>query len=186
MSVPQAQIRLATLADVPALVPLVESAYRGEVSKAGWTTEADYLDGQRTDPQDLATIIATPGQSIHVLEQGGRLLASVHLKHQGGHCFLGMFAVSPTLQGAGIGRRLVTHAEQFARTVLQATAMRMYVISIRTTLIAWYERLGYTRTGETAPFPYGNPRFGLPKRDDLAFIVLGKALQAPTGDPTLT
>lgn len=169
-------IRLATLADVPALVPLVESAYRGEVSKAGWTTEADYLDGQRTDPEDLASIISTPGQSIHVLEVDGRLLASVHLKHQGEQCFLGMFAVSPTLQGGGIGRRLVQHAETFARDVLKATAMRMYVISIRDALIAWYERLGYTRTGETAPFPYGNPKFGLPKRDDLSFIVLGKAL----------
>lgn len=176
MSATVPHIRLATLADVPALVPLVESAYRGEVSKAGWTTEADYLDGQRTDPEDIASIIGTPGQSIHVLEQDGRLLASVHLRHQGEHCFLGMFAVSPTLQGGGIGRRLVEHAEAFARDTLKATAMRMYVISIRDSLIAWYERLGYARTGETAPFPYGNPKFGLPKRDDLSFIVLGKTL----------
>ena len=169
-------IRLATIDDIPVLVPLVESAYRGDVSRKGWTTEADYLDGQRTDPDDVRNAISTPGHSIHVYEVDGRILASVYLKQQGEHCFLGMFAVSPTAQGSGIGRQLVVHAETYAREVLNCSAMRMYVISIRDSLIAWYERLGYTRTGETAPFPYGNPRFGLPKRDDLEFVVLGKAL----------
>src|SRR4051794_13241714 len=41
--------REAGPADLGAIVALVESAYRGESSRAGWTTEADLLDGQRTD-----------------------------------------------------------------------------------------------------------------------------------------
>lgn len=170
-------IRPATLADLPALLQLVESAYRGEASKAGWTTEADFLDGQRTDAEELGAAITTPGQAIFVYEsEAGQLLASVHLKHQPEGCYLGMFAVSPTAQGGGIGRRLVAHCEAHARDVFKAGTMRMYVITLRTSLIDWYTRLGYRPTGERAPFPYGNPRFGLPKRDDLEFMVLAKAL----------
>lgn len=169
-------IRRATLDDVPRLLVLVHSAYRGEGSKAGWTTEADLLDGQRTDQAELEAAISTSEQCILVLEQAGELLASVHVKEVDGACYLGMFAVKPGAQGGGIGRRMVQAAEALAVREFGATQMRMYVISVRASLIAWYERLGYRHTGETAPFPYGNPRFGLPKRDDLSFVVLAREL----------
>lgn len=172
-----AHIREATLADVQQIRALVESAYRGESSKQGWTTEADFLEGQRTDDADVAAAISTEGQHILVLDADGELRASVHVKHSDGACYLGMFAVSPTAQGGGIGRRMVNAAEALAREVYGVTQMRMYVISVRESLMAWYERLGYRRTGETAPFPYGNPRFGLPKRDDLEFVVMARDLR---------
>lgn len=104
-------------------------------------------------------------------------MASVHIKRVAAACYLGMFAVSPQAQGGGIGRRMVQAAEAVARKVYGVDQMRMYVISLRHSLIAWYERLGYQRTGETAPFPYGNPRFGLPRRDDLEFVILARTLR---------
>lgn len=176
-----ASIRRATLQDVPQLVALVQSAYRGDSSRQGWTTEADLLGGQRTDASEVAAAIQTQGQQILLLEraeqpQGASLLASVHVRHEGHACYLGMFAVEPTAQGGGIGRRMVQAAEAAALGDYGARQMRMMVISVRDSLIAWYERLGYRRTGESQPFPYGNPRFGLPKRDDLAFVVLARDL----------
>jgi ribosomal protein S18 acetylase RimI-like enzyme len=175
-------IRRATLDDVPRLVALVHSAYRGEASKAGWTTEADLLDGQRTDQADVAAAISTPQQCILVLEKAAELLASVHVKKLEDACYLGMFAVKPGAQGGGIGRRMVHAAEALALSEFGVAQMRMYVISLRDSLIAWYERLGYRRTGETAPFPYGDPRFGLPKRDDLQFVVLARDLVSATAE----
>lgn len=171
-------IRPAVPADVPRIVALVESAYRGDASRVGWTTEADYLEGQRTDPEGVLDCITTPGQCLLVLEEGEALRASVHVKADpaAGCAWLGMFAVDPLAQGGGIGRRMVTAAEQHARSAYAAQRMCMYVIQLRQSLIDWYLRLGYAPTGESAPFPYGNPRFGLPKRDDLHFIVLDRAL----------
>ena len=67
-------------------------------------------------------------------------------------------------------------AERLARDEWRATLMRMTVIRQRRDLIAWYERLGYRPTGETEPFPYGDERFGIPTRPDLAFAVLVKPL----------
>jgi ribosomal protein S18 acetylase RimI-like enzyme len=167
----------ATAADVDAIVALVESAFRGEASRAGWTTEADLLDGRRTGPDEIAAIVADPGQVI-LLERdaAGALLASVNLRRDGDRAWLGMLAVRPTLQGSGTGRRMVEGAEAFARAHWGARVMRMKVIVQRAELIAWYERRGYRLTGETAPFFYGDARFGLPKRDDLSFVVLEKPL----------
>lgn len=167
----------ATAADVAPIVALVESAFRGEASRAGWTTEADLLDGRRTGPDEIGAIVADPGQVI-LLERdsGGALVASVQLRRDGDHAWLGMLAVKPVLQGGGLGRRVVEAAEAWVREHWQARAMRMKVIAQREELIAWYQRRGYRLTGETAPFFYGDPRFGLPRRDDLSFVVLEKAL----------
>ncbi len=168
--------RLAVPADVAALVALVESAYRGEASRAGWTTEADLLDGQRTDAEALAETIATPGSRVILAEADNRLVGSVLLKDEGGTAYLGMFAVHPLMQGVGIGRRLLDEAERLVRTELASTAIRMTVIAQRPELIAWYERRGYRLTGEREAFPYGDERFGRPRRDDLYFVVMKKAL----------
>jgi GNAT superfamily N-acetyltransferase len=158
--------RDATVEDVSAVVALVESAYRGESSRAGWTTEADLLDGQRTDAASVGRIISA---------STSRMLLAIE-RREGGVCYFGMFAVSPLLQGGGIGRGLLAEAERIARDEWGGAAMEMTVITQRRDLIAWYERRGYTSTGESQPFPHGDARFGLPRRDDLSFDVLAKPL----------
>lgn len=168
--------RLATTADVAVIVPLVESAYRGDVSRKGWTTEADLLDGQRTDPVGVAELITKPGSCMLLAERDGALLACANLEKRGDAGYFGMFSVRPDLQGAGIGRATLAEAERFARDDWHCREMQMTVISVRDELIAWYERRGYKRTGIHSPFPYGDARFGLPKRDDLRFELLVKPL----------
>jgi ribosomal protein S18 acetylase RimI-like enzyme len=169
-------IRRAVAADVPAIVALVESAYRGDVSRKGWTTEADFLDGQRVDVAGVTGIVVKADSVVMLAERDGELLACCHIEKQGGACYFGMFSVRPGLQGSGIGRRMLDEAERFARTEWKSIKVEMTVISIRDELIAWYERRGYRRTGVFKPFPYGDERFGIPKRDDLRFELLEKRL----------
>ncbi len=166
--------RPATLADIDVLVVLVTSAYRGDASKQGWTTEADLLDGQRIDPGVLREDIERERSRIVIAERGPQLLACVHVAEENGAGYLGMFSVQPGLQGGGVGKLLLAEAERIARDEWRLPAMRMTVIDIRDELIAFYERRGYRRTGITKPFPYGDERFGIPKRDDLRFEVLEK------------
>ena len=169
--------RPAVPADVPAIVALLEGAYRGESSRAGWTTEADLLGGQRTDADEVGGLLASPTQRFLLAERSGTLIGSVLLTRESAQAYLGMFAVRPTLQGAGIGGRLLLEAERIAREEWHAARARMTVIGQRDDLIAWYERRGYARTGARNPFPYDNLRFGIPKRDDLYFVVLEKTLR---------
>lgn len=169
--------RSATLADIPALVELVTSAYRGDVSRQGWTTEADLLDGQRIDPEVLRQDLLRPRSQVLLALSGERLLACVHVADEDGAGYLGMFSVRPDAQGSGVGKQLMIEAERYARDELGMPVMRMAVIDIREELIAFYERRGYLRTGIKKPFPYGDERFGVPKRDDLRFEVLEKPLQ---------
>lgn len=168
--------RAATLSDVPALVALVNSAYRGDSSRAGWTTEADLVGGQRVDEEGLAASIARDGSVILVHDEDGRIVACVHLQRTGTSCYLGMLTVQPGLQGRGVGGQIMRAAEAWAVTHWQSTWMHMTVLVQRTDLMPWYERRGYRRTGEFKPFPYGDIRFGLPLRDDLRFEVLRKEL----------
>lgn len=172
------QFRAATAADIDALVALVTSAYRGDVSKQGWTTEADMLDGQRIDPDVLRHDIERPRSRVVVAEQDGAMLACAHVSEEDGAGYFGMFSVKPDQQGSGIGKRMMAETERIVRDEWKLPAMRMTVIDIRDELIAFYERRGYRRTGIKKPFPYGDERFGLPKRDDLRFEILEKALVA--------
>ncbi|MFE9630990.1 GNAT family N-acetyltransferase [Streptomyces sp. NPDC006463] len=168
--------RTAVEADVTELVALVESAYRGDASRGGWTTEADYLEGQRTDADGVRQIIETPDSTLVVVERAGELVACCQLEHRGDHAYFGMFAVRPGLQGAGLGKEILAEAERRARETWGAKEMRMTVVNVREELIAYYVRRGYRRTGELSPFPYGDERFGVPLRDDLAFELLVKSL----------
>jgi ribosomal protein S18 acetylase RimI-like enzyme len=173
--------RAATHADTPALVTLVESAYRGDASKQGWTTEADMLDGRRTGTDDIEACIARPQSRIVIAEQvtpdgTPELLACAHVAVEDGAGYFGMFSVRPNLQGAGIGKAVLCEAERIVRDEWKVPTMRMTVIDIRDELIAFYERRGYRRTGIKKPFPYGDERFGVPKRGDLRFEVLEKIL----------
>lgn len=169
--------RLAGHADIPALIKLVESAYRGDASRVGWTTEADMLDGQRIDAESLQKSLDAMDSRIIVAEKDGDLLACCHLEKQGNDAaYFGMFSVRPGQQGAGIGKCLLAEAERQAKDDFQCPRMDMTVIDIRDSLIEYYERRGYSRTGIHKPFPYGDERFGIPKRDDLRFEVLSKVL----------
>ncbi|GAA3368256.1 GNAT family N-acetyltransferase [Streptomyces sannanensis] len=168
--------RDGTESDVDAVVALVESAYRGDSGRKGWTTESDILEGQRTDPEGVRAVITTSGSRLLAVEGDGRIIACCQLEHRGEAVYFGMFAVSPELQGAGLGKRIIAEAERIAREEWGAREMHMTVISVRVELIAWYERRGYRRTGETNPFPYGDERFGIPQRPDLEFELLVKPL----------
>ncbi|MEU6254593.1 GNAT family N-acetyltransferase [Streptomyces sp. NPDC047043] len=168
--------RDATDADVDVLVALIESAYRGDSSRTGWTTEADILEGQRTDPEGVLAVIKSPDSRLLTVERDGVVVACCQLEHRGTHAYFGMFAVSPAQQGGGLGKVIIAEAERTARETWGATEMHMTVISVRNDLIAWYERRGYRRTGQMTPFPYGDERFGVPQRDDLQFELLVKQL----------
>ena len=163
--------------DLAPLHALIEGAYRGDGARRGWTHEADMVDGQRTTIDVLAAELDNPAQRILVARDGAAIIGCVALTDQGnGSCYLGMLSVDPGLQAAGLGRRLVDAAEQVARDVFDARRIEMTVVAQRDTLIAWYERRGYRRTGEQRPFPYGDARFGVPRRDDLYFVVLERDL----------
>jgi GNAT superfamily N-acetyltransferase len=171
--------RLAAAADAAAVAALVNSAYRGDSSCEGWTTEAHLLAGQRVDADWIVEIISAPGSVMLLHEQGGAPIACVHLERTGEDCYLGMLTIKPTLQGGGLGRQLLEAAEAWAVAHWTSRSMHMTVLVQRPELLAWYERRGYSRSGTRKPFPYGDTRYGLPKRDDLEFEVLRKPLQRP-------
>jgi N-acetylglutamate synthase-like GNAT family acetyltransferase len=167
------EIRPARASDVPALLDLVTSAYRGDASRAGWTTEADLIDGGRTDDDELTELLP----DLLVAEDETGLLGCCAMTERDGVGYFGTFAVRPTLQGGGVGSQLLAAAE--ARALERGLpAVEMTVLSVREELIAYYERRGYTRTGESRPFPYGVTKNGLPRTDDLEFVVLLKPLWA--------
>ena len=163
--------------DVPQVVALVESAYRGEASRAGWTTEADLLDGQRTDEREIRELVMAEDSRIRMAFVDGVLVACVRIDRGSGYGYVGMVSVEPTRQRDGLGRQLLTEAERVIVDDLGLDRARMTVIGQRAELIAWYGRRGYQPTGAREPFPYGEPRNGLPRRSDLYFEVLEKPLR---------
>jgi ribosomal protein S18 acetylase RimI-like enzyme len=169
-------IRIALPIDIPALHRLVESAYRGDSARGGWTHEADLLDGQRIDAATLAALIADPAETILLGFDKDTLVGCVQVSNRdGGLAYLGMLAITPARQAAGLGRMLIDAAERHARTI-GAARIEMTVIRQRAELIAYYERRGYMQTGEERPFPLDDERFGLPRTRELAFVVLAKRL----------
>lgn len=167
-------IAKADLSDVSTIASLVNSAYRGEHAKKGWTTEADLIDGTRTDAAALADIIKKPDTTILKYEDGGKIVGCVELKITGDKVYLGMLTVEPAIQGGGIGKKMLAAAEDFAKTK-GCKSVYMTVITIRKELIDWYKRHGYRDTGERKPFLFNDPRFGQPKQK-LEFLVLEKQL----------
>lgn len=167
--------RPAQSEDVAQIVALVNSAYRGESSRAGWTTEADFLDGTRTDAVEVSNLIAAPGSVILLCFAGTELTGCVHLERHGDEASLGMLVVKPVRQGRGIGSRIMDAAEDFVREHWGAARIVMAVIVFRHELIAYYERRGYRRTGTRKEFP-SDPRYGIPKVIGLEFELLEKRL----------
>ena len=174
-------LRPAAAADLPAIVALMNSAFRGVSPEAGWNSEAAYIDGDRTSEVHLQEELAARSESLLLVAEAAtmqRILGCVSLDPVSSDTWhLGSLTVDPSLQNTGLGRELLAAAEDLARA-RQVRRIRMKVVNVRDTLLAWYKRRGYHRTGETSPFPYGDTRFGTPRRDDLCFVVLEKTLSA--------
>lgn len=170
----QITFRQAQLQDVPAIVALVNSAYRGESGKRGWTTESDFLDGQRTDGEEVARLLDAEGSMILLGEMDGELVASVHLERHEEEAYLGMLAVRPGWQNLGVGKAVMAAAEERA-AAWGAAKMLMTVITLRHELIAFYGRRGYARTGRVRPFP-ASEKFGVQKVPGLLLEYLEKPL----------
>ena len=182
MTIPPPDIDASKLRFQPAsannatgIAALVNAAYRGEGSRRGWTTEADLLEGTRTDVDEVRRLIEHEDSVILLCIAEDAPIGSVYLKRLGTRCYLVMLVVRPDLQGAGIGKRLINAAEDFAVSHWKCSMITMTVISVRTELIAFYERRGYRRTGRTAPFVVDQPQ-GIPKVEGLMFEELEKIL----------
>ena len=167
----------ADLSHLSNLVALVNSAYRGDSSKAGWTTEADFLDGQRIDAEMLKELIEKPESVVLICQDAetDKILGCVHLEKHNNSCHLGMLTVDPNTQGQGLGSELLKEAEAFAQ-FWDCDGIKIHVITLRQELIAWYERHGFKATGELVAFPYGQEKYGIPKRPDLQLQVMLKRI----------
>ena len=167
----------AVEADYPAIVDLANLAFRGSGANASWNTEAVFIEGQRLDESLLKEeLVAKPEAQLLMYrdDPDGPLLGTVLLERKkDGVWYLGLLTIRPDLQKRQLGRGLLAAAEDFAKE-RGGRRVRMTVVNVRDSLIAWYERRGYRLTGETRPFPYGDERFGRPLRDDLHFVVLEK------------
>lgn len=164
--------RDATAQDVPALVALVNAAYRPGPQAAGWTHETGLLGGTRTDPLQVAALIAGPGVVL-MAEAGGQVQGCVHVDPHGQDCHIGMLAVPPALQDQGLGRRLLAAAEQAGRERFRARTLVLGVVSSRPELLAWYQRRGWQLSGATEPFPH-DAGVGMPLVDSLQVLEMRK------------
>lgn len=176
MSMSSLSFRPAVLADVPDIVALVESAYRGDSGRRGWTTESDLLEGNRTNKREVSMLITAPDNRVILAHRDGALIACAHIRKKNNSCCFGMFAVNPELQRGGVGKLMIREAERIAREEYRCGQMEMTVISVRAELIAWYERRGYRRTGKLKPFASGNGCAGFAKKTELYFELLVKTL----------
>jgi ribosomal protein S18 acetylase RimI-like enzyme len=193
------RFRLALVSDCEDLSRLINSAYRGESSRAGWTTEADLLDGQRTDPASLRDLLVSDAVILMAFEDGGgvedtggrdgrgapgfgaeslatgELVGCVFLENKKDHAYVGMLTVSPSAQASGLGKNILAYAESWAAKNWRVGRIELTVIIQRTELIAWYVRRGYHETGRREPFP-ADEKFGKPKVPDLELVAFEKKI----------
>lgn len=163
-------------ADIAALVPLVNSAYRGENGQAGWTSEGHLIAGARTSAAGVEELLNNPGATIlKYTDAAGALLGCVYLQRDGDRLYLGLLSVLPSQQNAGIGKQLLAAADEYARQH-HCARIEITVITARPELVAWYERHGYVRTGEMQPFHAGE-KFGMIKQS-IELAVLEKSIPA--------
>lgn len=165
--------REALLIDSARISALINVGYRGETSRKGWTTEAELLDGLRTNEQEIYQLIQAEHSKIIVCVQNDELIGSIHLLHNDDSAHIGMFVVKPNLQNLNIGKQLLSAAESFALVQWQVKKLAMFVITVRQELIAFYERRGYKRTGQFQEFPV-NPAIWQPKLAGLKLEKLEK------------
>jgi ribosomal protein S18 acetylase RimI-like enzyme len=169
-------LRPATEADFPAIITLMNTAFRG---KEGWSIEGEYITGERTSISLLNEEISKGARYLVANDTAtSTLQGCVSLQPASPEkWYLGSLTVRPAQQNSGFGRELLTAAEQYA-SAQGATTIEITVVHVRESLISWYERRGYRRTGETRPFPYSDTRYGIPTQPDLVFVVLEKHLCA--------
>jgi ribosomal protein S18 acetylase RimI-like enzyme len=167
-------ITIATLENVTEITNLVNSAYRGETSKKGWTTEANILEGTRITETELSETLSHTNNTILVYQQNETIIGTVLLINKKTELYLGMLTISPELQNAGLGKKLLQAAEDFARS-LHLPKIVMTVISIREELIAWYQRNGYSDSGKREPFPAAFDDV-VTHHEPLEFMIIEKTL----------
>ena len=167
-------ITIATLENVTEITNLVNSAYRGETSKKGWTTEANILEGTRITETELSETLSDTNNTILVYQQNETIIGTVLLINKKTELYLGMLTISPELQNSGLGKKLLQAAEDFARS-LQLPKIVMTVISIREELIAWYQRNGYSDSGKREPFPAAFDDV-VTHHEPLEFMIIEKTL----------
>jgi ribosomal protein S18 acetylase RimI-like enzyme len=167
-------ITRATPDDASSLSVLVNAAYRGDSGRQGWTTEADLIDGTRTDAELLKAVIEKPGSMILKYVDNNTIFGCVELRKEGDKLYLGMLTVNPAIQGKGIGKALLKASEREALSQ-NCNAIFMSVLTVRKELIDWYIRHGYHDTGERKPFAFSDPRFGFPKQT-LEFMIMEKSV----------
>jgi ribosomal protein S18 acetylase RimI-like enzyme len=129
------KIRTATLEDCSPLAALVNAAFAIET----------FIDGTRTDEQDLARLMHS-GDFLIGENESGELLAAVNVEIRGPRGYLGMLAVHPFHQGKGWGRIMVDAAESYFRQ-RNCTAVDMHILTLRPELPPFYRKLGYQETG---------------------------------------
>ncbi|NLA37101.1 MAG: GNAT family N-acetyltransferase [Actinobacteria bacterium] len=169
-------IRDAELSDVDTIVDIVARAYRGGEGEAGWTTESQFLGGQRTDRDEVRAEVNDPnGKLLVATDQRGTLVGCIKVDRVADGVHFGLFAVDPRVQGTGAGNALLKAVDDLARA-WGCSWVGMEVLNLRLDIKAWYERKGFRPTGEVIAFPYGDDRFGLPRRDDLQFDGYRKSL----------
>lgn len=175
------ELAKAEPSDLPAIVALMNLAFRGLGATTSWNSEASYIEGERTNHALLESEIASsPDASllVHRAFENGSILGSVWLEPIGSNVwYLGSLTVDPSFQNGGMGRRMLAAAEEWVGA-RGASTVTMTVVNVRHELIQWYERRGYSLTGETKPFPYDDYRYGVPQRHDLEFVVLDKLLNS--------
>jgi hypothetical protein len=111
----QVEIKIASAAEAEDITKLINSVYRGEDSKKGWTTEADLLGGIRVTSEIIRSMIAKDGSVILTANLNDALGGCVHLEQTGDSCYLGLLSVDVVLQNSGLGKIIIEESEDFAR-----------------------------------------------------------------------
>ena len=170
-----ANISVAGIEDIEKLMLLVNSAYRGDAAKKGWTHEANLIKGElRTDERSLEKMITNPNATVLKYEDSDQIMGCVYLEKKNIALYLGLLTVSPDLQAKGIGKKLLKAADEYA-ILNNCNKIEMTVISARTELIAWYERNGFHQTNQRQPFP-NDEHFGTPVKP-IEFVVMEKKIE---------
>jgi N-acetylglutamate synthase-like GNAT family acetyltransferase len=170
--------RQAVESDAKDLVKVIRSAYRGDISRRGWTSEADLVGGDRIDVDQVLALAEANNSFFLVLEKNGEVVGCCHVESRGGGCcYFSTFSINPALQGAGLGDYLLREAELLAVATYKSTQMELAVLDQQTKLIEWYRRRDFSFTGETRPFPV-DEKFAKPLRENLYFVVLKKDLRS--------
>jgi GNAT superfamily N-acetyltransferase len=169
------QFHKAKVEQAEDITALVNSVYRGENSKKGWTTEAYFLDGIRITSGKVGQIIREENSVILLAMLEDKMLGCVHLEKEKDFGWLGMLSVDVNYQAHGIGKVIIDKSERYVKEVFGCNVMQMKVIGKRKELIEYYLRRGYKFTGEREDFLSTAGTFGDPK-EPLHFVILSKKL----------